>query len=491
MKKNLLYIAAFSLALTSCLEDSGNYDYTSVAEVSIDGLTDSMRCVLLEPQNIEPQVSTNIPDSNLEYCWRIGADTLVRTKNFEYTFKTVPDNSDPLTFDILDKTTNVRYSKAVHLSVVSPFTTGLAVLCETDGVPRLDFQSFESGGKFYADAYGSINGEELQGRPVSVKQMMYTDGTTGKSVSRVSVLTQGGMSPELDGVSLERKKYYQDEFSGNGVPEFAYINAEYFGADLTMNLITTDGQVYGKVVGSISSPDDGYYEFPYEGSDGGYRLSPTLVRPRQDGIYFALDELNHCFVRWTANQLSSRITPVSFYTEGSISGVDFNTIKGRALWMGCAPYSPTFYAVVADGGKYYLYQMNYDYDGNVGFVTKMTACVQLPEGAVTDSSCFAVHNTNPYMYIGTGNRLKAINLENLQGTGFSVIDVAAFNGEITDMHFAYDANVMPTLEFYVAVSGADGSSVLQVDPALTAHGRVIKRYDGFKGRIVSFTRKML
>ena len=64
-----------------------------------------------------------------------------------------------------------------------------------------------------------------------------------------------------------------------------------------------------------------------------------------------------------------------------------------------------------------------------------------------------------------------------------------YDGDITDMHFDYDVNNLPTTEFSIAVSRAAGSSIMQINPTIVEHGAILKRYDGIQGRIVSFCRK--
>ena len=94
-----------------------------------------------------------------------------------------------------------------------------------------------------------------------------------------------------------------------------------------------------------------------------------------------------------------------------------------------------------------------------------------------------------YLFIGDGPKLKAINLANLDNINDAVIDVATFDGDITDMHFDRDVNVLPTAEFSIAVSRPNGSSIMQIDQSIVNHGAILKRYDGIQGRIVSFCRK--
>ena len=98
--------------------------------------------------------------------------------------------------------------------------------------------------------------------------------------------------------------------------------------------------------------------------------------------------------------------------------------------------------------------------------------------------------TTNYLFVGDGPKLKAINLLNLNDINSAVIDVATFDGDITDMHFDRDVNVLPDAEFSIAVSRSSGSSIYQIDPTIINHGAVIRKFDGIQGRIVSFCRKI-
>lgn len=490
MKKIMLYMAALMpLAFASCLNDEGNYDYTELQTVEISGLPDQVRCVLLEDQNIVPQVKTAIPESQLEFIWRVGADTLCLTKALNYKFTEVPIGSDPLTFEVRDTKTNVRYAKYIDLTVVSPFTTGYAILTDNG---KLFFQSFEAGNTLYKDLYKEVNGESLTGTPMAVKQLRYQDGSTGAWGDRISVTMKGGKSPELDGLSMKLCKFYDDEFHTSTVPSLSYVTAQYYAADKALDIITSDGQVYLKRVGSMGLPDDGYYEYPLVSSNATYRLAPCLARvTSNDADYIGFDEQNHCFVMWMGTNLSSVITPMNL-------GAEYANIPGRLVWIGCPLYNSTAYAIVDNGGKYMLYVMSYGYSYDVwDYVSTMEAAVELPAGTVSNNSVFAANIvmsgydvTTNYLFVGDGPNLKAINLVNLSNIDDAIVDVATFDGDITDMHFDRDVNVLPTPEFSIAVSRASGSSVMQIDPTLVNKGAVLRRFDGIEGRIVSFCRKL-
>lgn len=493
-KTTILFIAAAGLAMQSCLSDDGNYDYTPVPEVSITGLSDSVRAVLQQPQHYAPVVQTTIPEDRLTYCWRIGSDTLAKTKDFDYTFTRVPTSSDPLTFDILDTQNNVRYSKRITLNVVSPFSTGWAVLVDNGGTPQLAFQSLEADKAVYNDVYNTVNHEQLSGTPVSVKQLVYTDGFTGQRTDRISVLMSGGRSPELDGVSLLTSNFYEDEFQNAEPGSLSYVSAEYYSSDNAYNIITADGKVYVKAVGSMGSPDDGYFQYPLNGDDLGYQVAPMIAEVSGQGRAMSLDELNHRFVYWNPTNLSSTVSPIIFNRDGSITTASLDTIQGKAVWMGNQKYNydGLFYAVVNNDGHYYLYKMSFGYDYSVwDFIYKMLACVELPDGTVNDQSVFAVNPSTPYIYVGTGNQLKTINVESLGDIASAVNDIATFEGDIRQLMFTQDTNLLPDLEFSVVISSGNSTSVLVVDPTLTSHGQILQRYDGIQGSAVSACRKLM
>jgi hypothetical protein len=95
---------------------------------------------------------------------------------------------------------------------------------------------------------------------------------------------------------MKRTKWYDDEFHTASVPSFAAITAQYFNTDKALDIITTDGQVFIKRIGSMGSPDDGYYEYPLQ-SEGGYKIAPCVTRlTSNDAAYVGLDEQNHRFV---------------------------------------------------------------------------------------------------------------------------------------------------------------------------------------------------
>ena len=488
MRKIYLFSVWLLCCLNACIEDKGNYNYVPLEEVAISGLDDSYRFVLQKSQSITPKVITNIDESNLTYCWRIGPDTLCKTKDFNYTFTRIPVavSSNPLTFEVRDMTTDVRYSKVMQVSVVSPFYSGwLMLTAQRDGKAALAFQSYEDEQMLYQDVYQEVNNEKLSGTPLMVKQLRYQDGITGAYMDRVSVVCKNGKSPELDGTSLVRCKYYEDEFKNESL-HIDNITSEYYRNENALSVVS-DGLVYGKVSGSMGSPDDAYYQYPFEGDERGYKVAPFLVKGAYTSYYFALVELNLRFVYYAATTLSSRVSSVVWNEEESVSGVDLYDVQGEMIWMGAILYDDDIYSIVLDKGVYVLRRMAIEWDGRA----KLLACMELPAGVVCEGSCFALHPTSPYLFISNGNMLQAINLENLSAGAGAVNEIYRYEGEILAMHYAFD-NSSKLDEFGIAIqTGENESALLIINPTLSSKGEIITRYDHVEGKVVSLYRKFM
>lgn len=491
---NKIYLLlGLSLALvhTSCLEDEGNYEYTDLSPVEISGLRDSYRFILQDPVHLPPSIKTDIPQDRLEYCWRVGADTLAKTVNLDYTFSRIPTSSGPLTFEVHDKLTDVRYSKNMSLSVVSPFYTGWLILADEGGKSVLNFQSYEGDKTLYHDIYKEVNGKDMTGTPVQVQQQNFQDGNTGAYQDRVVVINRGGSSPMLDGVTMLNQSFIEDQFNTAAKPSLAYVDAEYFSSLKAVNVVADNGDAYGKAVGSMASPEDGHFQFPYQGDDKGYKLAPFLVKPAYTSYLFGFDEKNHRYVYFMATNMSSVITELPWDYTASASGIDLNNIPGKPLWIGSFLYNENVYTIMKDDTDYKLYWMSVIWNGT----TTMKACVTLPAGTVNDQSKFQVHPTSPYIFMSNGSKLMALNLDNISNISDAINDIATFDGDITAIHYAYaniydDAKRVNQLAIAIRASATE-SSLLIIDPQLTAHGQILERYDGIKGKVVSICRKVM
>jgi hypothetical protein len=477
----LLFIPLF--LLTSCIEDNGNYTYSTLKEVTIDGLSSTYRFVLQQAFSLNPTVTTDIDPSNLSYCWRIGNDTIAKTQKLDYTFKQTLSSTDPLTFEVYDKTTNVRYVKRMTITVVSPFNTGWLILSDAGGKPVLSFKSYEQDSAYYADVYNSVNNESLSGKAKMVKQLRYSDYNTGAVYDRVTVVCSNGKSAELDGVSLLRKKYYEDEYKGEGSLNIGTINSENYYTDASM-FIVNNGKIYEKAPGGIGTPDDGVYQYPLYGDAKDYSVANTYAKAYYN-YYLMVDELNKRYVWFTQCSLSAKITSLAYDTKNSVGKVSPDTLEGTSVWLGVDYNNRNLSILKTPAGKYVMHVLTCTWDATFACVARY----EIPDGVINDESCFAAQKSNPYLMIGTGKDLYALNLDALSSGATAVNKIHTYDGQITAMQYAYDANKNVN-DFAISTYNGTTSSLLVVNPSLISGGQILKRVDNVAGKIVSFARKL-
>ena len=199
MKNRILYILGVVMALVffqSCYEDEGNYDYTELSAIEIDGM-ESMynKRRLMDSLNISVTVNTEFDADDLKYTWfifnsgdvnyidAVKVDTISREKDLKYLVAEEPGNY-VLTLQVQNVENQYAVYKSTTLSVGSEFSQGVYILKETeDGNTDLDFCSETK--EMARDIFAVMKGGTLRGKPQILSQMMahpYIEpGTTNRT----------------------------------------------------------------------------------------------------------------------------------------------------------------------------------------------------------------------------------------------------------------------------------------------------------------------
>ncbi len=485
--KKIYYLLFLLLGLASCIEDNGNYEYTTLKEAKISGLNDSYRFVLQQPTVLKPTITTDIDAANLEYCWRISNDTLSKEKDLSYTFVNTLTSSNLLIFEVIDKSNRVRYTKRMNVTVVSPFQTGWLMLGSVAEKPVLSFQSYEEGNTYYPDVYNTVNKESLSGTPNCVKQLIYQDGLTGGYYSRVTAVCNNGKSVDLDGTSMLRQLYLDDQYKGEGSFSIGAISSERYSIDNALFVIN-NGKIYEKTLGNVGvTPEDGYFEYPLDGDSKGYKVCNYYGIGWYGDYYLTADVLNKRYVYFSRSSLSTKVSPL-IVGSSSIKTIDSDNLEGDPVWMGMDYKGEVLSVLKTNAGKYILHKMSFTtYDGTVTFSGRY----EFPDGVINENSCFVGHAVNPYLMISNGNKLMALNLEALDAGASALNDICTYEGPITAMHYSYDKN-RNVNEFGLAIqANSSSSSLLIISTSLIDKGAVLKRYDNIAGKVVSLWRKIM
>jgi hypothetical protein len=155
---NKIYICILSLlALSSCYEDKGNYDYLDLSE-KIANIDKSY--IIVYPENqiiIEPSFLEDYVDGNYTYEWiidkynkdyskRIELDTVKLQTNRAFVFnlsETTPIGIRDLRLRITDVNSSAVYVHDTKLDIRSLYSNGLFILNEKDNSTNFSFYSFQ------------------------------------------------------------------------------------------------------------------------------------------------------------------------------------------------------------------------------------------------------------------------------------------------------------------------------------------------------------
>lgn len=144
-----VFFLSLLLVLTSCVEDSSTGIINEVNEVRIEGVEKEYRVMLYDELLIEPDVTTLKKDSKLSYLWYLNtptsslkADTLSFDKNLKLVFTpaiATPGEKYELTYKVTDQETGLFVTKVAKFDLMTQFTKGTLILCETDSESELHF----------------------------------------------------------------------------------------------------------------------------------------------------------------------------------------------------------------------------------------------------------------------------------------------------------------------------------------------------------------
>lgn len=294
MKFKLIFILLFALSFYACKKDLGNYDYSPPSEPVIQKFQDStFNAQVGDSLILKPKISLAgaNPLTDLTFDWSIDVDEEARAVMLTgYPLKMLYNLSPKLRtakLTITDKRNGMKYYFPFKIQGTTQFSTGIAVLSVDGGVTKLSFVKPDNK-TILPDLYFALHGTPLPNNPVQLfaKPLAYQPNTAEdywvvcQDPSKSSVI--------LDGSTMLRKRYFQDQFFNPP----ATIKLDYFEA--SQGLPT--GIINGKLYVSISSTAPFAPDFGKFGSSqsGDYILSKYFSR--MPGFYFGFDTKSNAFV---------------------------------------------------------------------------------------------------------------------------------------------------------------------------------------------------
>lgn len=249
--KNILLILLLVIAVQSCYEDKGDYDYITPNDIKITLAPRSSNGYIGELYVYNPALEFSIPaDSlNFSYWWEyIGDekgegefDTLCMGREFRY----VPNKlgATKIRFCALDNSTSIITSREMTLNITSTFNRGWVILGERNGESVLSMlrPGYTTAGKRMYDVFPSLydmlNPRDLLGsQPQQLRQVL--NETAG-----ILLVIQRSGSVYLNGTSFGKEIRQDMEFFGDRTPAGYKLKDFRFGATIDMAL-AEDNKLY-------------------------------------------------------------------------------------------------------------------------------------------------------------------------------------------------------------------------------------------------------
>lgn len=252
MKKLIIYSLLLFIVtgFYSCLDDKNNFDYKQVNELDGEILNIDIAGYEVnvgEELTISPTFKFTIDKENpdVSYEWYLDGKKLDVTTP-SYTFSSDKYGIYELTYAVVDNKTGVKFSLSTKITVTSAYLKGWAILSDMNGRPALSFIKVKTVKKLYYDSDGreaykdSIVYEEVEKdiipdlgtEPLRLLEstgywdLAYQDLNSGEEVLYDElVVMQGSKWVELNGNSLMKSVYTEEEFNGDIPDDFSPVDA--------------------------------------------------------------------------------------------------------------------------------------------------------------------------------------------------------------------------------------------------------------------------
>lgn len=240
MKKILTYIFIWTtmIGLSGCLDDDNNYDYSEVNKLEktgIGGMRDEYFLVYQQELTITPTFEFTIDKENpdVSYEWRLDGVLLPNETKASCTFSFEEGGVHEVTYTVVDNKSGVKFSRSCTLKVRSPYARGWLVLTENGQQSKLSFVGANSvsykltvtdGTKTEVIdrdslAYSYVMEDVTPGLGFNPKGLFLNAGYVGNYGETYEVpdevIVMQDQWAELNGVTLEREVYTEEEFRGD------------------------------------------------------------------------------------------------------------------------------------------------------------------------------------------------------------------------------------------------------------------------------------
>lgn len=216
----------------SCFDDNGNYDYNQVYKIDIK-LPGVVTMVVAETHSFKPElVFDEEQPLGVNYEWQVEGKVVSTDSVYTHTAKELGELRCMLT--VSDKRTGAKFYKAFSINVKPLYEMGFLLLMENGDNSDLGFvravrvpgnaqtnsnDTIEFVGD-YKNCYSGLYGEPIKGKPESLNEHFASDdyNTVYGEITVKTNLGDKCQFMELNGQSLAKETYIEEEFVGGVLP---------------------------------------------------------------------------------------------------------------------------------------------------------------------------------------------------------------------------------------------------------------------------------
>lgn len=428
------------LALTSCYEDKGNYDYIELEQVSIDttavGMQSEYAIMRFDTLELSPRVffqGQEVTDANqapLDYLWTIfsattgaGSSSVIDTLGYERCLKapiTRTGGNYLVQLVVTNRNDGVRQFFRIPVAVSEVFDGGWMVFYERADQPgysdvALIYNPWTklnvNYNRHYLNLYETTNGELLQGHPIRCFDIAVSLASGNNYVGLCTDYTLVGVSENGIEKALEFNDFFH-QAPATMKPTWYGQHGSGVMSGQSSEVLINDNRIYTNTY-SFSATEGRNTRFGVPKFDEGIGELAAWNAEVPQTLYYGIvvyDQTNHCFryAAYNSAQLEhfEQQDPTSAAFDVNNTGMTLIMAdwgKGTSQGVGLRPYD---YIIMEKDGQRYLAVTNFssstpaDDNIGIGLYPMKDLC---PD--INDAVTMASSHVGNFIYYGAGKKL--------------------------------------------------------------------------------------
>ncbi|MBR3093055.1 MAG: hypothetical protein IKG99_08510 [Bacteroidaceae bacterium] len=428
------------LALTSCYEDKGNYDYIELEQVSIDttavGMQSEYAIMRFDTLELSPRVffqGQEVTDANqapLDYLWTIfsattgaGSSTVIDTLGYERCLKapiTRTGGNYLVQLVVTNRNDGVRQFFRIPVAVSEVFDGGWMVFYERADQPgysdvALIYNPWTklnvNYNRHYLNLYETTNGELLQGHPIRCFDIAVSLASGNNYVGLCTDYTLVGVSENGIEKALEFNDFFH-QAPATMKPTWYGQHGSGVMSGQSSEVLINDNRIYTNTY-SFSATEGRNTRFGVPKFDEGIGELAAWNAEVPQTLYYGIvvyDQTNHCFryAAYNSAQLEhfeqQDLTSAAFDVNNTgMTLIMADWGKGTSQGVGLRPYD---YIIMEKDGQRYLAVTNFssstpaDDNIGIGLYPMKDLC---PD--INDAVTMASSHVGNFIYYGAGKKL--------------------------------------------------------------------------------------